>query len=185
MTVGTALRQARERRGLLQADVGGEVYLSRKTISAIERGRRRLSRQVAPKLAHQMDNPRLYMELADELCGGVMAPVYLDGENVDLHRASVRDKTIEELSEAIEALSKARALVNARSADQLNDLERQQIRNCLQELAEAETAIGMMIAVICETYGFSAAEVYREHRRELAAKGYISRTKEKPPSKRR
>ena len=42
---------------------------------------------------------------------------------------------------------------------------------------EDETAIGMMIAVICETYGFSAAEVYREHRRELAAKGYLKLVK--------
>lgn len=185
MSIGAAIREARVAAGQTQQALAKSLFVSDSLLSTWETGKQKPPRAMRRPLAEKLDNPRLYMEMANELCGGVMAPIYLDGENVDLHRASVRDKAIEELSEAIEALSKARALVNARSAGQLNDLERQQVRNTLHELAEAETAVGMMIAVICETYGFSPAEVYRDHRQELAAKGYISRTKEKPPSKRR
>lgn len=184
MSVGTALKAARERVGLRQVDVGRTIYLSDKTISAYEAGRRRVPKHTAPRLALELDDPRLYMEMTEELCGGVMAPIYLDGENVDLHRASVRDKCVEELSEGIEALAKARAMVNARSGDQLNDIDRQQLKKALHELVEAQTAIGMMIAVICETYGFSVAEVYKQHRQELAAKGYISGQKKKAPQRR-
>ena len=185
MSIGAAIREARLARGQTQQVLAKSLFVSDSLLSSWETGKQKLPREMRRPLAEKLDNPRLYMELANELCGGVMAPAYLDGPAVDLHRASVRDKAIEELSEAIEALSKARALVNARSAEHLKDLDRQQIRNCLNELAEAQTSIGMMIAVICETYGVSPGDVYRQHRQELAAKGYIARAKEKSAQKRR
>lgn len=107
MSIGQALREARERRGLTQEATGQAGYISGKMVSAIECGRRTVGPDVLERLATKLDYPRLYMEAAAEVTGGVYASPWLDGDGVDLHRASVWAKTCEELNEAIKAVSSA------------------------------------------------------------------------------
>lgn len=172
MGVSTALKRAREARGLKQQAIGDICFLSYKTVSAIETGRRRLPMDVAPKVAAALDDPEMYAALQAQATGGVASP-WLNGEKVDLHRASVRDKTIEELSEAIEALAKCRVLVNVRTAEDLDEDGRKQVAHALNELVEAQTACQTAIGILCRQYGFSMTEVYRQHLKELQAKGYV------------
>lgn len=172
MSVSTALKKAREAKNLKQEAVGQEIYLSAKMISAIERGRRKLPKDASPKVATMLDDPELYAALQAQATGGVASP-WLDGDRVDLHRSSVRDKTIEELSEAIEALSKARMLVNAKDASDLDADGLKQIKEALHQLVEAQTACQVAIGVLCKQYNLSMAQVYRDHISELITKGYV------------
>lgn len=183
VSVGQAIREVRLARGLRQGDVAGQVYVSREMFAKVEQGKRRIAADVQPRVARQLDDPRVCMELAAEATGGI-GPVYLDGERVDLHRASVKDKAVEELAEAIEALSRARKLTNARGPDDLDDDGRKQLADVLHELVEAQTAIGMTIAVLCRTYKVSLKGLYDAHRAELAAKGYIARKNKRPAQSR-
>ncbi|NPV72170.1 MAG: helix-turn-helix domain-containing protein [Firmicutes bacterium] len=171
--IGAALRQARLARGFRQQDICRKLYISDSTLSGIEHGKQRLMPDVAARAARELDDPELYLAVAQEMTGGVMVPAMLDGPRVDLHRASVKDKTVEELSEAIEALAKARELANARSAQDLTEQGREQVRRVLHELVEAQTACAVGVAVLCRQYGISPAQVYREHLEELRQKGYV------------
>ncbi|HHY95894.1 MAG TPA: helix-turn-helix transcriptional regulator [Firmicutes bacterium] len=171
--VGSALRQARLARGLRQQDVCKRLYISDSTLSEIERCERKPALDVATRAARELDDPVLYAAVATEATGGVMVPVWLDGEKVDLHRSSVRDKAVEELSEAIERLAKARAITNAKRPEDLDDEGRRQVEDVLHELVEAQTACGVAIVVLCRTYGFSIKGTYQRHVEELRAKGYV------------
>ncbi len=172
MLVSTALRKARESKGLSQSDVGATCFLSNKTISAIERGRRRVPKDVSPKLATLLDDPELYAAVQSAATGGIASP-WLNGPKVDLHRVSVKVKTVEELQEAVEALRNARTIINAKSAEELCDDGMQQVINALNELVEAQTACQVAVGVLCRTYGISMAQLYRQHLQELQAKGYV------------
>ena len=174
MSMGQALRQAREAKGLRQSDLGRDVYASGKTISAYETGRRRLPREVVPTVAARLDDARFAMEAAEEITAGIAPPV-LDGPKVDLHRVTVRDRTIEELHEALDRLAGSRVILLARSPADLDDAGRAEIEACLMEMIEAQTALSNGVAVLAEVYAISPAGLYRRHRQELAAKGYISK----------
>lgn len=180
MSVGVALREARILAQRTQKDVAKQLHYSPKTVSAFEGDRRPVTDDAKPAIARAMDDPRVFVELALEATGGV-GPMWLDGQKVDLHRASVRDKATEELAEAVRALAACKALANAKGPDDLDDDGRRQIEEALHQLVEAQTALCMMIGVMCRAYGVSMQRLYDEHRRELEAKGYIQKRREPPP----
>jgi DNA-binding XRE family transcriptional regulator len=172
--VSTALKRAREARGLKQQAIGDICFLSYKTVSAIETGRRRLPMDVAPKVAAALDDPEMYAALQAQATGGVASP-WLNGEKVDLHRASVRAKALEELDEAMSAIERARAVINARSRDDLDEAALREIMESLEEVLEAQTACQMYIGIIAQQYNISLLALYQRHHQELRAKGYIAK----------
>lgn len=171
MSIGQALREARERWGMTQETAGQIGYVSNKMVSAIECGRRAAGPDVLERLATTLDYPRLYMEAAAEVTGGVYASPWLDGDSVDLHRTSVWAKTCEELQEAIKVVSAA-DVVNAPS--RADEAHRQAVHDSMIQILDARVAIDHYLAVMCEEYGFSILAVYQEHRRKLESRGYIS-----------
>lgn len=181
MSIGTALREARTLRGMTQGALGRRLALSDRMISMMEGDHRELARDIKPKAAVELDDPRLYLALASEATGGI-GPIWLDGTRVDLHRVTVREKTREEIGEILAAFDRARCLLNARSAEDLTPDERQQLKDLLVELIEGQTALAMMVAVTCRTYDLSMAEAYDRHRRELMAKGLLSLKHNKGPA---
>lgn len=177
MSVGAALKAARERTGLRQVDIGRAIFASDKTVSAYEAGRRRIPKHLAPVITQKLDDPRLYLAAAAEATGGVLVGPWLDGDRVDLHRESVREKCIEEVTEALELLIKARWMINARSAADLTPEESAQVDEFLHQVAEAITALQIEFGVTCQTYSRSPAAIYQAHRQELATKGYLKLVK--------
>ncbi len=171
MDVPTAVRQARERASLTGRELGRRVGYSEQMISAIETGAKRLAPDVAPSMARILDDPDLYLALAAETAGGVFVPVILDGPRVDLHRLSTGTKASEEFAEAIRAIAQCRALINCRCPEDLDEAGRAQVREVLHQVAEAVTAGGNTLRVMCRTYGVSPAGIWREHVAELVAKG--------------
>lgn len=174
MKVSTALRLARERAGMTQAQLGRRVGYSANMVSAVECGDRVLAPDVAARTRDLLDDPELYMAMAEEATGGVMVPIVLDGPRVDLHRMSTGRKAIEEFSEAIRALAQGKFLINAQGPEDLRDEDRVQLRAICRETLQAATAAVNTVRVMCLAYGLSPREISLEHIRDLERKGYIT-----------
>ena len=171
-TLGNAIVRARSRKGLGQRGLASIINYSDKTVSAIETGYRSLPHGAASRLVAALDDPELITALQAEATGGIASPI-LDGESVDLHRSSVRDKVIEECSEVIKALAEARAMVNCKSGKDLNDEGKRQIAEVIHQGFEAITALWNLLAVLCSTYGISFTAAFKAHVKELKAKGLM------------
>ena len=178
MTVPTALRHARKAAHLSLGQLGRRVGYSTQMMSAVETGRRTLAPDVSLASARQLDDPELYMALAEEATGGVMVAIVLDGPKVDLHRLATGRKLTEEAAEAIEAFAKCDALTNCRSAEELTPEGRDQVARMVHHVAELQTCAGNTLLVMCRDYGFSPEEIRREHVAELVQKGYAAPRRE-------
>ncbi len=178
MAIGEVIKQARIQLGITQEQAGGIAYISPKTVSAIECGRRSIAPEVLGALVRQLDNPRLSMEAAAEVTGGAYCTPWLDGEGVDLHRTSVWAKALEELQEAADAVGATRL---ANRPQRATEVERTQVRESLMQVLDARVAIDHYVAVICQEFGFSISATYRAHREKLEQRGYVRRKKETAP----
>ena len=79
MAISTALREARQRRGLTQHDIGDMAYVTNKLISEVERGNRRLQRDVGRRIARELDDARFHLAWAAEAAGGMFVPACSTG----------------------------------------------------------------------------------------------------------
>lgn len=156
MDVATALKEARLRNGLSQENVAAEIHYSRQLVQAVEQKRRRLPKEVRPKLARSLDNAKFYLALAAEATGGVMCGRWDEG--IENHRLVAREWLLKEMDEAEEAMKKAWAL--AKKPEQLTPEEKQQI--IAKETKDVIDRGLQAVAVIAETYGISLAELWKE-----------------------
>lgn len=174
LRIGAALKQAREQSGILQRDLGQEVHLSNKMISAIETDRRRVPKDLKPAYARRIDQPEAYLALAADANGGVLVPAWLDGPAADLSPAVVAGRTDEEIAEMQKARQEIRRIIlRARAGEQLNDLDRQRVKRALSEDYDAWQALAIEIAIDARLCGISLAELAAEHRQKLVARGYV------------
>ena len=180
MAIGDVLREARLQLGITQEQVGGIAYISPKTVSAYETGRRTVAPEVMEVLVKQLDHPRLCMEAAAAVTGGAYCSPWLDGERVDFHRVSVWAKVLEELEEAKQAVG-AVCLVNYPQADDCETMQR--VQESLMQLLDARVAIDHYAAVICRDFGLSISAVYQAHRVKLESRGYVKPRQKKAATK--
>lgn len=174
MSIGAVIEQICQSKGLTQKELGNIGSISPKTVSAIKLGRRNAPKDVLHNWAEKLDSPRVYIEMVRESGGEVYGAMWLDGENVDLHRTSVFMKTSEELREALEALAATERLV-VNHPNQIGESEKIQIKEALIQCLDARVAIDTLIAIKCEAYGLSVRGLFLEHRKKLESKGYIKR----------
>jgi transcriptional regulator with XRE-family HTH domain len=172
VAIPQAVRIARIYRGRRQGEITG---YSQQMISAIERGERAVAPDAAPMLAQQLDHPALYAELSRELTG--VGPAWLDGAAVDLHRASVREKAIEELREAMAAIERWPA---ARPPDSESEGARRDRYSHLLQVYDAMVACFAYLGVQCLEYGYSMLQLSRDHYRKLKSKRYVAGETEAP-----
>lgn len=166
LTIPQALRISRIYREMSQADV--DVPLSQQMKSAIERGQRLVPTDIAPVLAAQLDHPALYAEMARELTG--FGPAWLDGPNVDLHRAAVREKCMEELREAMQAMDKHAGYL---LPDAMTDRQQKERYEHLLQAMDGLVALYTYIGTQCLEYGYSMAQVSRDHYAKLRGRRYV------------
>ncbi|OMD64633.1 transcriptional regulator [Paenibacillus odorifer] len=164
---GPALEQALKLSGDTREKAGLIVHADASLIGKIARGTRKASKPVMRAVIEHYDDGQLSLAAAADVTGGAFAP-WLD--NVDLHRASVLFKTIEEMQEVLEASGQAPI---SKTNEQITDAERHQIKQLLMESVEAITALTHLVAVICKEYSFSWLGTWKEHRAELKAKKYL------------
>lgn len=164
---GTALQDVLKRTGDNRHIAGKVANVDASQIGKIVKGTRKASRPVMKATVEHYDDGQLSLAAAADVTGGAFAP-WLD--NVDLHRASVLFKTIEEMEEVLDASGHAPI---SKTNDQINDTERQQIKRLLMETIEAITALTHLAAVLCKEYSFSWLGTWKEHRAELKVKKYL------------
>lgn len=156
------------RKGESQQKLALELNVSRESVSAYENGRARIPADIASAMMERKENPRFAFALRNEYTQ--TGPVWLDGPNVDLHQSSVREKTMEEMNEAIIAIS---GFSFARSLKNLPEWERPAAEELLEEVAEAITAMELFLARTCEETGISYTGVWSRHYKQLKAKGWL------------
>jgi len=169
VAISTALREARERLGLTQHEIGDMGYVSNKLISEVERGNRRLARDVARRIAQQLDDARFHLAWAAEAAGGVFVAGVLDA--VDTHPAAVLLRGQEEIEELMAAKAAIRRQLGA-GPERLTDEDRRAIERVVQEAIDVITWGQLFVTTICERFGLSVAEQYELHRRKLQERGY-------------
>ena len=174
MSIGALIEEVCHTRGLTQKELGNIGNISSKTVSAIKLGRRNAAKDVLNSWAEKLDCPRVYLEMVREAGGGVYGTIWLDGENVDLHRTSVFMKAEEELREALEALGATEQFI-INHPTQTSDGQKEQIREALMQCLDARVAIDTLVAVKCEAYGLSVRNLFLEHQHKLEQRGYIKK----------
>jgi DNA-binding XRE family transcriptional regulator len=165
-----AVKEARKNANMTQQQLSFEIFESRESVSHQENGRYRVQPNIAKYFAENHNNPWVALEAASEYTG--WGPVKLDGEVVDLHRASVAMKTKEELAEALEAIESVCVANHPRS---IKEFERKQLEEAILQAIDAIVALTQYVAVICVDYGFSWFKMWQQHRAKLKAKGFIKR----------
>lgn len=147
---------------------GSEMGVVRETVSKYETGRSKVPADISRKVMKKSDDPRLAVAIQYEYTG--TGPVLLNGPNVDLHRCSVREKTIEEEEEFLEALKRTNF---SKPAHALTPREIEDIKKAIEEGIEAETAKKMWLMRAIEYVGMSYSEAYAKHYADLRQKGFI------------
>lgn len=151
-----------------QVSFGLDLNLTRETVSKYENGRSKVPSDISRELVNKFDNPKFAITVRQEYTG--TGPIWLDGPNVDLHRSSVKEKTIEELKEA---LVKLNDFCFSKPLKNLQSFEKQALESVLNELVEAQTALDHMVAVVCEEATISYTGVWDRHYASLISSGYI------------
>lgn len=168
--IGVAIKEAREFKGITQQDLAKGSYLSYKTISAIETGRRPVTQENLKNICNELDDPRVYMEAINQICGDVFSVYWLDGECADLHRASVKEKVIEELSEAIRAINLTKVYKNPKCC---NEKEVEIVEKSIQETIDVYRAAALYIAVMCKEFNLDIKKMFGMQTQKLITRRYL------------
>lgn len=161
MSIGTIQAEERGSR-VTQKELANRLNLSRSMVAEIERGNRRLPKDVAPRAVATLDSGFYAMEIAAELTGGSWVTKL---NNVDLHRSAVKEKSLEELDEAIVRLRRM-SFAN-------KTIDKTELKVLLLELLDVIVATSHLVAVVCKEYSISWVGLWREHRQKLKQRGYL------------
>lgn len=162
----STLREMRE--GQTQDQLALDLNVSREAVSKWENGRAKIPADIAEAMMGRKENPWFALAIRSEYTK--TGPMQLNGPNVDLHRSSVREKTIEEVSELLACLNK---FSFAKPLKNLSDWEKPELHTLLEEAVEAITGLEHLVAVVCEEAEISYMETWQKHHQQLRAKGYI------------
>lgn len=168
--LGTIIKEVREHKGITQQGLGEASFLSDSTISAIETGRRSLTQENLQIICKELDDPRLYFEAASKITGDVFNFHWLNGEAADLHRASVKEKTVEELDEAMEAIASIKAYKNPKTCTE-DDIRN--ITKSIQETIDVFNASAIYIAVMCREFNLDIKDMFDMQKQKLINRGYL------------
>lgn len=165
--VGQVLKEIRGDK--TQQQFAFDLGVVRETVSKYENGRTSIPQDISKKLVEKYDDPKFVMTVRNAYTG--TGPVWLDGPNVDLHRCSVKEKTIEELQEALDHIQNTCVSKPLRNAKLF---ELQEIEKMLVEAVDAITALDHLVAVVCKEAKISYKELWQRHYRKLATANYIT-----------
>src|SRR5690606_14302982 len=101
-----------------------------KLVSEVERGNRRLAKDVGRRIAQQLDDARFHLAWAAEAAGGVFVAGVLDA--VDTHPAAVLLRGQEEIEELLQAKAAVRSHFG-KCPTRLTDEDRRVIQQVVQE----------------------------------------------------
>ena len=169
---GQALMEA----GMTQLSFSLEAHVSPESVSAYKNGRTVAPPDIKSKSIIATDNPFLAIAAAHESTAGT-SPVILDGENVELNRHTVVAKTVEEVTELLEAIKKTQPLL-IKPPRSLTQQERQQIEHLIQETLDVVTSTTNMAAVITKETRLGWISQWTKHKSKLVKNGFLKMMKE-------
>lgn len=164
---GPALEEVMKRAGETRLKAAKVAHVDNSTIGKVIKGSRKPAKEVMSSTAEHYDDGQLYIAAAGEVTKGAFVP-WLN--KVDLHRASVHIKTMEEISEAFEAIKSAPI---TKQRQQLSEAELHHIKLLIMECIEAITALTHYVAILCKEYCFSWMGMWKEHRAKLKERKYM------------
>ncbi|MCL6455091.1 MAG: hypothetical protein K6T78_15905 [Alicyclobacillus sp.] len=159
--VARGLTAALKERRMELKDV--DIPYSQAGKSMIKTGQRRIAPDVAPKLAQSVRHPAVVMGIAAEFSGGY-GSLWLDGPNLDKHRAAVKERAMVEIQEAMDALMHFRAHTPPEVA---SDSDRRKLDGFLMEVLDARQWLDFFSAVVCEDYGLDFLSINEKHHARL------------------
>ncbi len=151
-----------------QLRFGFDFGVGREAISKYENGRSKVPADISKSIVEKFDDPKFALAVQHQYTG--TGPIWLNGPNVDLHRCSVRDKTIEELQEAIDAIKKTSL---SKPKEAISSYEKQKMLDMIEEAVEAQTALANFIAVMTDHMEISYTGVWMDHYKYLQKVGFI------------
>ena len=173
--LGGVLQEERLKAGLKQADLARKAHVSRQTLSAYENEAVPLPHDVACRIIHTLGSARLQYQYCFNCPANLMTTPWLD---VDSHPVVVQHKTIEELSEAVQALSKVN-LTNKRSETDLTEDDKRSLEYALEQLWDIIPALQMWFGLAPE-YGFSLEKQRTNHYQKLRNKRFLGYQRMRP-----
>ncbi|MGP4061473.1 XRE family transcriptional regulator [Halobacillus sp. H74] len=163
------MKESRIQSGKTQQQLSMDMFQSREYVAKQENGERKLTPSTVQHFTETYNDPWLALEAAFEYTGwGVTR---LDGPAVDLHRSSVREKALEELREAIEAMENVKLTKNPSFAQ---SFEIQDIERSAREHIDVIGASITYVATLCDQYGLSWNQLWEDHYRKLQSRGYVT-----------
>ncbi len=165
-----AIKDARESKGITQKDLGESSFLSYKTISAIETGRRPLTQENLKVICKELDDPRLYFEATSEITGDIFTLHWLNGEAADLHRACVKEKVVEELVEALDAINLTKV---AKNPSCCSEEDKKIVTTSIQETIDVYIASAIYVAIMCKEYNLDIKEMFGIQKKKLIKRRYL------------
>jgi transcriptional regulator with XRE-family HTH domain len=167
MSAGQAVAQAREEKNITQEQLALELYCSREAVSKYENGKRKIPKDLMPRLSQILDDPFLCMELALEATGRIGLPV-LNGDFIEKHPAAMKDLVEKETAEALDHLGRLSVIKPLHLA---SSSEKEEIKRVVFELWDAATSINNLAALLIKKCGFSAREANEQWKVTLKARG--------------
>lgn len=165
----SAIETLQKEEGLEGVQLAMDLNVSPQLISNIKHGHRKLQKDIAKSAMTTYDSPEFIMQLLYEFSEGYTAPV-MKNEVIEKHRLALEEFTIEQVTDVIEILEDV-SLV--KPPGMTNEEERKRIKDIINELLDAETAIANLKAILANEYGISLKKCIKDRKPYWKAKGWI------------
>lgn len=165
MSIGTAIQDALQRKGMCEKDLAEKVFVSRPQVNHWKHGRRQITKESLRRINEAMHDMRLQLASIEYVTGGVLGQTLdgLDGTPATaLHVASV------ELEEAMEFLRKARRLV----IQCPSRVDKSSAMEVALEVMEGLAALNEFLAAWACRFKLDPQELGRRHKGRLLERGY-------------
>lgn len=169
MNAGQALKELRESLGLTQAAVAHDLNISKQSVSHYESGRRTFQEDVAQESLQTYDDPVYAMSIISEFSGGYTAQ-RLNGKSLEWHRLSLEEFAIQEVQEVVDILNQVSLI---KLPNETTTEEKERIAEAIDEILDAEMALGNLKAILGRQYKISIKERVKKRKPVWTAKGWI------------
>lgn len=166
-TLGMAIREARLRKGWVQAELARQVPTHSRTPGYWETDEREPDFPTLRRLIQLFDDPEFTLAAIRTLTGGLFGTV--TGQLCGV-RTAVAIAMAQELDELRDDLQRAKA-------ELLRDpalVERETLVSVLSNMLDVHAAINQMIVELSRDYGLCLREAQARHMKEMRRKGYIA-----------
>jgi len=170
------MKEARAIKGVTQKELGIEGHISRSYVNEIEAERKRVPKDVAPKLAEVLDCGFFNMELANHFTGGSWVGK-LDGDRICLNPSSMAIKTNREGNEMIETINNVIFKIITIPPESITKEEEQELETSLYEVMDSIVIANHFLASTTRDYGISWKRLWGGWRTHAEEEGIINKNK--------